>query len=142
MSSESKNTIVPNTKVVCVKVAHIRPKYKDLREWMQDPNNVYIARKGIVFLSDITSGKKIRFPPQDSLFANPFTVKQYGLERAISLYREHLQKQIKEGKITASDLENLKGKNLGCWCDPGNPCHGHVLLEILKKHLFKLSKLL
>jgi hypothetical protein len=24
----------------------------------------------------------------------------------------------------------LSGKNLGCWCTPGNPCHADVLLEI------------
>jgi hypothetical protein len=24
----------------------------------------------------------------------------------------------------------LRGKNLGCWCKPGDPCHADVLLEI------------
>ncbi len=27
-------------------------------------------------------------------------------------------------------LEPLKGKDLACWCKPGEPCHGDVLLEI------------
>jgi hypothetical protein len=34
----------------------------------------------------------------------------------------------------ASLLENarvaLRGKNLACWCRPGDPCHADVLLEI------------
>lgn len=24
----------------------------------------------------------------------------------------------------------LAGKNIGCWCKPGEPCHGDILLEI------------
>jgi hypothetical protein len=27
-------------------------------------------------------------------------------------------------------LPELRGKNLACWCKPGEPCHGHVLLEL------------
>lgn len=27
-------------------------------------------------------------------------------------------------------IEELKGKNLMCWCKVGDPCHGDVLLEI------------
>lgn len=25
---------------------------------------------------------------------------------------------------------NLRGKNLACWCKPGQPCHADVLLEL------------
>lgn len=27
----------------------------------------------------------------------------------------------------------LAGKNLACWCRPGNPCHADVLLEIANR---------
>lgn len=27
-------------------------------------------------------------------------------------------------------LAPLRGKNLACWCKPGDPCHADVLLEI------------
>lgn len=26
--------------------------------------------------------------------------------------------------------ENLAGKNLACWCKPGEPCHADVLLDL------------
>ena len=26
--------------------------------------------------------------------------------------------------------ENLRGKNLACWCSPGEPCHADVLLKL------------
>lgn len=28
---------------------------------------------------------------------------------------------------------NLRGKNLACWCKPGDPCHADVLLELANK---------
>lgn len=28
------------------------------------------------------------------------------------------------------ELEQLRGKNLACWCEPGAPCHADVLLEL------------
>jgi hypothetical protein len=27
----------------------------------------------------------------------------------------------------------LRGKNLACWCKPGEPCHADVLLEIANR---------
>ena len=27
-------------------------------------------------------------------------------------------------------LAHLRGKNLACWCKPGEPCHADVLLEL------------
>ena len=45
-----KESDIEKTVVVNVKVSNIRPKYKHLKEWIQDSNNVYIGRKGIVFI--------------------------------------------------------------------------------------------
>lgn len=28
------------------------------------------------------------------------------------------------------DIEELRGHDLACWCDPSQPCHADVLLEI------------
>lgn len=109
------------TKVVCVKVGNIRPKYNNLQEWMADPNNVYIARRGIVFID----GE--RFPKKDSKFANPFKItKDQNRSEVIEKYKDWLAEQIQEGNITKDDLLFLKGKNLGCWCGEGN-CHGDIL---------------
>jgi len=27
-------------------------------------------------------------------------------------------------------LAELRGKNLACWCKPGDPCHADVLIEL------------
>lgn len=113
------------TKLVNVRVKCIRPKYDNLKEWMADPNNVYIGRKGVVLID----GK--RFPPQDSIFANPFKVGRDGTrEEVIDKYKQELIAKVVSGEITEEDVLNLKGKTLGCWCSP-EPCHGDVLLKLL-----------
>ena len=32
-----------------------------------------------------------------------------------------------------SNLHTLRGKNLACWCKPGQPCHADVLLKLANK---------
>lgn len=34
-----------------------------------------------------------------------------------------------------TDLAQLRGKNLACWCKPGEPCHADVLLELANRPL-------
>jgi len=29
-----------------------------------------------------------------------------------------------------NNIADLRGKNLACWCKPGEPCHADVLLEL------------
>ena len=48
---------------------------------------------------------------------------------AIERYREWITEG--EGKPLLNDLNELKGKKLGCWCKPKS-CHGDVLVELVK----------
>jgi len=124
-----------NTNVVCVKVADIRPKYHDLEEWCNDPNNVYIGRKGIVFIT--RNGQKYRYPHTDSIWANPFKIdNNLSRDHAINLYRDYITDKLRSGQISRNELENLRGKKLGCWCKEkgqNTPCHGDVLIDLLKQ---------
>lgn len=108
--------------VVNVRVASIRPKYQNLKEWCADESNVYIGRARIVFID----GE--RYPPKDSLWANPF--KTGTLDDRIKKYREHITRKF--GDDLARALAPLVGKNLGCWCAP-EPCHGHVLVSLMQE---------
>lgn len=123
-----------DTRVVCVKVNDIRPKYNDLGEWMDDPNNVYIARKGVVFIT--RNGIKSRYPEKDSIWANPYKIGgTVNRENVVELYRNHIINKIRSGEISCDQLEELRGKNLGCWCkEKGQDiqCHGDILLELLE----------
>lgn len=121
-----------NTRVVCVKVTDIRKEGVDnLGEWMKNPNNIYIGRKGVVLIN------KRRFPEIDSIWANPFKIKNESgetRENVIAKYREYIIDKLQKGEITVEQLESLRGKTLGCWCKEGGqniPCHGDVLIELL-----------
>ena len=118
------------TSVVNVKVKYIRPQFQNLKEWTQDPNNVYIGRPGIVFID------KERFPKKGSIWANPFKV-SVKLTRKDSLekYEIYIREKI-ETEAVYKELLQLNGKNLGCWCKP-EECHGDILLKILKEALDK-----
>lgn len=115
--------------LVNCKVEFIRPKYKNLEEWVNDSNNAYIGRGGVVFVN------KQRFPKEASIWANPFKVGnkegQYTREEAIRLYEVHVRKLIQDPEKKA-ELMKLKGKNLGCWCAP-EPCHGNILLKLIQE---------
>lgn len=50
------------TTVSNVKMQFIKQKnYNNLKEWCEDPNNIYIGRKGIVFINKERYQKMIQF---------------------------------------------------------------------------------
>jgi hypothetical protein len=114
-------------KIVNVKVAFIRPQYTNLREWMSDTTNVYIGRKNIVFIDGI------RFPPEDSPWANPFKIGKDGSrEDCLKKYRNYVCKLLisDRSNVMITRLLGLRGKTLGCWCTP-EPCHGDIIGEFI-----------
>ena len=125
--------------VVNVKVAFIRPKYNNLKEWINDENNIYIGRERVVLIKN-NNGKNERFPKVKSIFSNPFKIGKNGnREEVIKKYKKYLIEKLKNDLIFRKEFIKLKGKNLGCWCHP-EKCHGDVLLKILKKVKIKTKK--
>lgn len=128
-------TTVVKTIVVNVKVKNIRPAYNDvqkcvgyndLREWMMDDKNVYIGRKGVVFID----GE--RFPKCDSIWANPFKITGDDTRQSvIAKYEKYIRNKIKKEHLY-DELEKLRGKRLGCWCKP-DACHGDILIKLLNE---------
>jgi hypothetical protein len=113
------------TIVTCVKVKNIRPQYQNLREWMDDSQNVYIGRKGIVFID----GE--RFPKKDSIWANPYKIGPDGTrEEVLEKYRAYIIQRINLIPSLKNRLLDLRGKRLGCWCH-SEACHGDILIEIM-----------
>jgi hypothetical protein len=114
--------------VVNVKVSYIRPKYNNLKEWCKNSNNVYIGRKGIVFIDGA------RYPQKDSLWANPYKItKDETREDVIQKYEMYIRNRLKTEDGLLKQLLNLKDKNLGCWCHPES-CHGDVLQKLIKEY--------
>ena len=68
-----------------------------------------------------------------SKWANPYPVKQYGLDRSLHLYEIH----VRGNNELMNALHELAGKRLGCWCGETQPCHGKVLIKLMKESSYK-----
>jgi hypothetical protein len=125
---ELNNIVTMNeTTVVNVKVAHIRPTYNNLKCWMSNPSNVYIGRRGIVFVD------KCRFPPNDSIWCNPYKIGKHGTrEQVLDKYRQYMLNKLSNNNDLLQELIKLEGKKMGCWCYP-EPCHGDILKTLIEQ---------
>ena len=107
----------PKTTVNNSKKANlIKLGYADLEECLKDPNNVYIGRDMSFYVKGAIASK----------WKNPFSVKKFGRDKCLELYREY----INNNKELLSQLVELEGKTLFCWCYP-EACHGDILVELL-----------
>ena len=120
--------IISMTTIVAVNADKIRPKYNNLKEWINDENNVYIGRHGRIFIME--DGEKKIFHYHRSKWHNPYIPdKDHTLDEVLDLYSQHLDEMLKD-ESTAREFLQLEGKNLGCWCKP-NKCHGDVIIAKL-----------
>ncbi len=115
-----------------VDVKSIRPKYKNLQEWCEDNNNVYIGRGGIVFID------KKRYPPTKSIWCNPYKItKDRTREECVALYKTYIIEKLNDKNETEYTIEKLlemENKVLGCWCNDNEQCHGDILIELINKY--------
>lgn len=71
-----------------------------------------------------------------SKWGNPYVIGKDGTRaEVIAKYREYILGR----PDLLAQLPELQGKVLGCWCDP-LPCHGEVLLELLRERSTKMKK--
>ena len=91
----------------------MRIKRERTRGWRMPTNAVYVGR-----------------PPRGkSKDGKLFDVKEYGREEAIELYEAWLEDRIREDPHF---LDELKGKDLACWCKLDQPCHADILIKRLE----------
>lgn len=58
-----------------------------------------------------------------------FTMSPGGLQFAKGLHKNSLHWAWSDW-LRTEGLAAIRGKNLACWCKPGEPCHADVLLEL------------
>ena len=67
-------------------------------------------------------------------WGNPFPINSdVDRQTSVACYREWLNGKRRLDALPPTQAEikaELRGKSLACWCKPGEPCHGDVLLEI------------
>lgn len=94
-----------------------RIQRKRTKGWRMPENTVYVGRP--------------------TKWGNPYSWKDYDLmeestakKRSVRQYKHWIKGQIVRGKV---NLEELRGKDLACWCKKGDPCHADVLISIISK---------
>ena len=80
---------------------------------------IQLCKKNFIVPGDI----KVIY--KTGIFDKPITLKQ-----SIQWYRIWLKFQIEAKNLNVKDL---RGKNLACWCKPGEPCHADILLKLANK---------
>jgi hypothetical protein len=132
MSAQSSQNHKRTATRQCIKVTELRKKFGSemtLRDWLSCPENVYTGRPGRVFIN------KVYFGYPGSKWANPFKISSENPDESrhesLRLYREHITKKIAENP-EEYNLDELRGRSLGCFCKPNESCHTDVLLELLK----------
>lgn len=93
--------------------------YQDFHELVTRKNHVYIGR-----LNKFVKGSF------DSKWGNPFSAKRYRRIQCLDLYKQYLY----SNKALLSDIQELHGKTLVCWCAP-KLCHGQILANLCNKGL-------
>jgi len=104
--------------VIDVHIKNLRKLgYNSLLEWLEagQGNHIYIGRK-MPWVDGADTSK----------WHNPYSVKKYGREACLQLFRTYL-----ENSDLITELEELRGKTLGCWCSENQDCHGKILIEYL-----------
>lgn len=90
---------------------------KDFNEWNNKSNTLYIGRNMSYYVPGTYQSK----------WANPFSVKKYSRTKCLEMYKNF----VLNNHELYNSLEELKNKELGCWCKP-ELCHGDILIELLK----------
>ena len=126
--------------VQCVKVSELRKKgYNNLDQWMCDENNIYVGRRGRIFIhfKDENGEKNKRyFGYESSQFANPFTLKKYTLSVSLMKYEEYLREKIENSEI---DINICSGKTIGCFCKMSEDldcldCHTKIIYKLYNEY--------
>ena len=91
----------------------IRVQRKRTKNWRMPENTIYVGRP--------------------SRYGNPYQSKLY--ENAdntwlTEMFREYTKRDWIGNTFCKMVKDELKGKNLACWCSLDQPCHADVLLEI------------
>ena len=85
-----------------------RIQRKRTRGWTMPPNAVYVGRP--------------------TKWGNPFQMdKDQPRHVALSQYRSYV---LSRPDLLAAAQQELRGKDLACWCREGEICHADVLIEI------------
>lgn len=84
-------------------------------------------------LSTTTNGLPATMVTRPGRWGNPYAVGMTGIPDAATAVARFRNLVAGELAKNSRYLEPLRGRNLACWCKPGDPCHADVLLELANR---------
>lgn len=120
-----------------------RIQRKRTKGWRMPENTVYVGRgskwgnpfkvggylntwgKAFVITATNTTFEGIKKAYDGDVFDKPITFR-----KALRWFKLWIKFGI---EIKSLDINELRGKNLACWCKEGEPCHGDILLKMANK---------
>lgn len=102
--------------------APIRIQRRRTKGWKMPPNTVYVGRPS-VWQNRYAIG----------VHSNSLGRPVANNEEAVRLYRDIIWGAPDAPHMTVYAREQLRGKNLACWCPLDQCCHADVLLELANK---------
>ena len=88
--------------------------YASFKEWFDTENNIYIGRN---------AAKYVNRDVQESKWINPLLSE---------FIKDNYENLVRNTPLLIESLHELKGKQLGCWCNP-KQCHGDFLVKLYKE---------
>lgn len=120
-SEEDDMMELSNTTICNIKKAELNKRgISNFTEWNKKQNTVYIGRNMSFFVEGTYQSK----------WHNPFSSKKATAKNPEKNNLEEYENYIRNNKELYDSLEELDGKELGCWCKP-KQCHGDVLIKLL-----------
>jgi hypothetical protein len=110
------------------KMKPIRVQRKRTKGWRMPPNTVYVGRQT---MWGNMLGKMYPNRNQDAKNAFAALLEECSKEAASSICFS--QTQLRQGKKITRNIEQLRGKNLACFCPLDEPCHADILLELANR---------
>lgn len=110
-------------------VRPVRIQRKRTKGWKMPANTVYVGRPtkwGNPFIVDAERGQHA---PYNDFTKNVDLWKDWPCKdraTAVAAYRAMIGR-----RLSKTDIQELRGKNLACFCPLDQPCHADVLLEVL-----------
>lgn len=105
-----------------------RIQRKRTKGWKMPENTVYVGR-GSKWGNPFKIGSEYVRPkmtPGGGQNANVVVDNAH----AVRLYKRFTAREV---RIRIEAFQELRGKNLACWCRPDQPCHADVLLELANR---------
>lgn len=120
---EINDPIIPT--LINVRQAFLTQRgFKDYTDWENQPKSLYIGRTMRI------GSKNGPIVIKQSKWKNPFKLNKNkdNIDEILDKYEAHVRTS-----SLYNDLNELSGKELGCWCKGMNPCHGDVLIQMFKE---------